>query len=156
MTRQPSLTSIVRRRFLTCVNEHGQSVPDVVNTLQVAPGELCRIIAGQNIAHLNINTYYQLARWLHMPLANVMALAGARPRMVDLIRLGMQVAGFRPTSAQDQITAAAQAGVSVAVFRRALHGYASFTPSIRTCDRLAEWLEWTGFHPDDIALATGR
>ncbi len=155
MTRQPSLTSIVQRRFLTCVNARGQSVPDVVNALQVAPSELCRLIAGQNIAHLNINTYYQIARWLHMPLANIMALASAKPRMIDLMRLGMQVRGFQPTSSQDQIAAAAQAGVSVAVFRRALHGYATFTPSIRTCDRLAEWLAWTGFHPDDIALATG-
>jgi hypothetical protein len=43
----------------------------------------------------------------------------------------------------------------VAVFRRALHGYADFKPSLRTCDRLADWLAWSGFDTDDIALAAG-
>jgi hypothetical protein len=41
----------------------------------------------------------------------------------------------------------------VAVFRRALHGYPDFRPSIHTCDRLAEWLGWSGFTPDDIVAA---
>lgn len=151
--RQPSLSGIVKRRFLHCVHHHGQSVYDVVQTIGIAPGDLCRIIAGQGLNHLPLLTYFRIAHWLAMPLPNVTTLAGYSLSIDELIRLGMDIYGYRSTSAQDQILAAHQAGISVAVFRRALHGYDTFKPSIRTCDHLATWLHWTGFEADDIAFS---
>jgi len=151
--RQTTLSGIVKRYFIHSTQR--QPVEAVVAAIGLTPADLCRVIAGQDIASLPLFTYYQLARWLRMPLSNVIALAGARPKLEDLIRLGMEVRGYRPNSTQDQIRAAAETGISVAVFRRALHGYADFTPSIYTCDRLAAWLSWSGFEPDDIAAASG-
>lgn len=153
--RQPTLPGIVQRRFVHCVAHHGEPVPALVARIGAPPGDLCRIIAGQHIARLPLTTFERIARWLGMPLANVTALAGRAPALDELIRLGMEARGYRPTSARDQIAAAAEAGVSVAVFRRALHGYADFRPTIRTCDRLAAWLAWTGYDGDDIARAAG-
>jgi hypothetical protein len=153
--RQITLSGIVKRRFLHYVNIRGYSVRDVVEDIGITPGELCRMITRQNTGHLPITTFYHTARWLHMSLANVFALADTRPRLSDLVKLGMAVCGYFPKKSEDQITAANEAGVSVAVFRRALHGYESFTPSLRTCDQLADWLAWTGFTPDDIAIAAG-
>jgi len=43
----------------------------------------------------------------------------------------------------------------VAVFRRGLHGYADFRPSVYTCDQLARWLVWSGFTTEDIVAAAG-
>jgi hypothetical protein len=145
----------VKRRFLHCVNVRGQSVTEVVASTGIAPGDLCRLIVGQDTSLLSLRACYLIARWLHMPLANVVALAGVRLKLPDLVRMGMAAHGYRPNCADDQIAAAAQAQISVAVFRRALHGYASFTPSMRTCDRLAAWLAWTGLHADDIVTAAG-
>jgi hypothetical protein len=153
--RQPTLSGIVQRRFLHCVNSRGQSVQEVVASIGIAPGDLCHLIANRGQASLSVNTCWHVARWLRMPLANVIALAGVRLKLPDLIWLGMQARGYRVRSAQDQIAAAAEAGISVAVFRRALHGYGDFSPSIRTCDRLAAWLAWTGLEPDDIVTAAG-
>ncbi len=153
--RQPTLSGIVKRRFLHYVDARGYSVSDVIDDIGITPGELCRVIAHQNVGHLPITTFYQIARWLRMSLANVIALAGTRPNLRDLVQLGMMVRGYVPTSAEDQSRAATEVGVSVAVFRRALHGYESFAPSIRTCDRFADWLAWTGFMPDDIVTAAG-
>jgi hypothetical protein len=153
--KQLTLSGIVRRRFVHCVNSHHQSVRDVIRSAGITPGEMCQIITDQLVDHLPLQTYNWIAAWLKMPLANVVALAGARPKLQDLVRTGMEIRGYRVTSTQDQITAAAEIGISVAVFRRALHGYADFSPSIRTCDRLAAWLAWTGFEPDDIVTAAG-
>jgi hypothetical protein len=153
--RQPKLSGIVKRRFVHCVNNRHQPVAAVVTTIGISPGELCQIISDHHVNHLPVGTYYRIARWLQMPLANVVALAGARPRLEDLVRLGMRVRGQQPTSTQDQANAANEAGLSVAVFRRALHGYSTFSPSLRTCDKLATWLTWTGFDTDDIAYAAG-
>jgi hypothetical protein len=153
--RQLTLSGIVKRRFLHHVNTRGYSVHDVVEDIGISPGELCRVIARQNMGCVPITTFYQIARWLHMSLANVIALAGTRPRLSDLVQLGMAVRGYRPTSTEDQILAASEVGVSVAVFRRALHGYESFRPSIRTCDQFADWLAWTGLLPDDIVTSAG-
>jgi hypothetical protein len=153
--RQPTLSGIVQRRFLHCVNGRGQTVQEVVASVGIAPGDLCRVIANQDKSGLSLNTCAHVALWLRMPLANVIALAEVRPKLPDLIRLGMQARGYHVRSAQDQIAAAAEAEISVAVFRRALHGYGDFSPSIRTCDRLAAWLAWTGLEPDDIVTAAG-
>jgi len=153
--RQPKLAGVVRRRFIHCVNAHGQSVQDIVRTIGISPQDLCHIISSQHPTHQPLLTYHRIARWLHMPLANVLAIADVRPKLQDLTALGMLVRGYRPTSARDQIQAAGEAQVSVAVFRRALHGYSDFFPSVRTCDRLAVWLAWTGFEPDDIVSAAG-
>lgn len=153
--REVTFSGIVRRRFIHCVRVHGQTAREVVDTLGIPPGDLCKVIAGQGLSRLPLSSYERIARWLRMPLANIVALAGLRPTIDDLMRLGMEVRGYRPTSADDQISAAREVGFSVAVFRRALHGYDDFRPSITTCDRLARWLAWTGFEPDDIALAAG-
>lgn len=152
---EASLSGIVRRRFIHCVKEHRQTVPAVVESIGISPGDLCKVIAGQGLSRLPCATYDRLARWLKMPLANVLALAGVQPAIGELIRLGMEVRGYRPTSAQDQASASGEVGIGVAVFRRALHGYDDFRPSISTCDRLARWLAWSGFEPDDVALAAG-
>jgi len=135
------------------VSNHGDTVRDLVTSIGVTPGDLCHVIAGQDMDRVPLTAYLQIARWLRMPLANVIALSGIRPRIESLVRLGMEVRGYRATSSADQIAAASEAGVGVAVFRRALHGYADFKPSIRTCDRLAGWLAWSGFDSEDIALA---
>lgn len=153
--RQTTLSGLVKRRFVHCVNRRGESVVEIVRAIGLPPGDLCAIIAGQRTAPYPLETYYRLGRWLHMPLANVMQMAGAPPKLPDLIRLGMRVEGYRPSSSRDQVMAASRAGVSVATFRRALHGYADFSPSLRTCDRLAEWLAWTGFDSDEIVHASG-
>jgi hypothetical protein len=155
LTRQITLSGLVKRRFIHCIRTHGQTAHDVVESLGIPPGDLCKVIAGQGLARLPLTHYERIARWLRMPLANIIALAGLRPTIDDLMRLGMEVRGYRPTSADDQIRAAREVGISVAVFRRALHGYDDFRPSMVTCDRLARWLAWTGLEPDDIALAAG-
>lgn len=153
--RQPTLSGIVKRRFLYFIHTRGYTVRDVVNDIGITPGDLCRLITRQNTGHLPITTFFQTAQWLRMSLANVIALAGTRPKLSDLVKLGMVVHGYVPTSSEDQIRAANDVGVSVAVFRRALHGYESFKPSIRTCDQFSDWLSWTGFTPDDVATAAG-
>jgi hypothetical protein len=153
--RQVTLSGLVKRRFVHCVRARGYTVRGLVETIGVAPGDMCRVIAGQNTDRLSLSTYLQFARWLRMPLANVIALSGIRLRLESLVRLGMEVRGYCPTRSTDQTAAAGEVGVGVAVFRRALHGYADFKPSLRTCDRLADWLAWTGFDTDDIALAAG-
>jgi hypothetical protein len=152
---QLTLSDIVKRRFIHCVNQHGYSVRALLNRIGVSPGELCRIIAQQDLDHLPLTVYAQIARWLNMPLANVIGLAGISPQVSDLVRFGMTVRGYDPASTAAQRTAANEAGISVAVFRRALHGYGSFKPSIRTCDHLAEWLAWTGLDSSDIAQSAG-
>jgi hypothetical protein len=153
--RQFTLSGIVKRRFVHCVNKHGKTVSEVVQAIGIPPGELCQIIAGQPTIDLPLQTHFRIARWLHMPLANVTALSGIRPRLQDLVVLGMARRGYTPTSSQDQIRAAADVGISVAVFRRALHGYTDFRPSIYTCDQLARWLAWSGFTTEDIVAAAG-
>ena len=153
--RQLTLSGIVKRRFMHCVNRHGAPVSEVVQAIGIAPRELCQIIAGQPTIHLPLQTHDRVARWLHMPLANVVALSGIKPRLQDLIALGMERRGYHPSNSLDQIRAAADVGISVAVFRRALHGYADFRPSIYTCDQLARWLAWSGFTTDDIVTAAG-
>jgi len=155
LTRQVTLSGLVKRRFVHCIRAHGQTVREIVETLGIPPGDLCKMIAGQGLGRVPLARYERIARWLRMPLANVVALAGLRPAIDDLMRLGMEVRGYRPTCADDQIRAAREVGISVAVFRRALHGYDDFRPSITTCDRLARWLAWTGFEPDEVALAAG-
>jgi len=139
--RQPTLPGIVQRRFIHCATHHGEPVAALVARIGAPPGDLCRLIAGQQIDALPLATFERIARWLRMPLANVTALAGRAPALAELVRLGMTARGYRPTSTRDQIDAAREAGISVAVFRRALHGYADFRPTIRTCDRLAAWLD---------------
>jgi len=153
--RQPTLPGIVQRLFIHCATHHGEPVAALVARIGAPPGDLCRLIAGQQIDALPLATFERIARWLRMPLANVTALAGRAPALAELVRLGMTARGYRPTSTRDQIDAAREAGISVAVFRRALHGYADFRPTIRTCDRLAAWLDWTGYDGDDIARAAG-
>src|SRR5512139_2093488 len=151
--RQPTLSGLVKRRFIACITKPGQTAPAVVKAIGIPATELCQIIAGQPTASLSLHTHTQIARWLRMPLANVVALSGCRPRLKDLIVLGMEMRGWRPTNSHHQIQAATSAGLSVAVFRRALHGYEDFRPSLRTCDRVARWLAGTGFTTDDIAAA---
>jgi len=150
-----TLSGIVKRRFIHCANQHGYSVRTLVMRIGVSPGELCRIVAGQNLDRLPLSTYFQIACWLNMPLANVIALADISPKLSALVRLGMVARGYHPTSTKDQLLAADEVGISIAVFRRALHGYANFRPAIRTCDRLAEWLAWTALDAADIAHAAG-
>ena len=153
--RKPTLSGIVKRRFVHCVNRHDQSVRELVAKINVPPAQLCKLIAGQQLDALPLMAFYHVAQWLQMPLVNALTLAERRPTLSELVRLGMEVQGYTPTSAADQLRAAQDAGVSVAVFRRALHGYADFRPSIRTCDRLAAWLAWTGLSSEDIAVAAG-
>jgi hypothetical protein len=153
--RQVTLSGLVKRRFVHCVSARGYTVRRLVETIGVAPGDLCRVIAGQNTDRLFLSTYLQIARWLRMPLANVIALSGTTLKLGALVQLGMEVRGYCSTRSADQIAAAGEVGMGVAVFRRALHGYADFRPSLRTCDRLADWLAWSGFDADDIALAAG-
>jgi hypothetical protein len=153
--QQVTLSGIVKRRFVHCIRRHNQTAHEIVRTIGVPPVHLCQIIAGRQPTHLPLHTYYRIARWLQMPLANVVALTGIKPQLKGLVELGMEVRGYSPTSSLDQVQAAAEAGISVAVFRRALHGYADFRPSIRTCDQLARWLAWTEFAPDDIVAAAG-
>jgi hypothetical protein len=153
--RQPTLSGIVKRRFLHCVSHHHQPVRDLVTSIGISPGDMCRLIAGQKTQRLPLHTYHQIAVWLRIPLANVMALAGFRPALQDLLHLGMAIRGLRVNSTQDQVSVANDAKVSVAVFRRALHGYVDFRPSLRTCERLTDWLAWTGLELDDVVLAAG-
>lgn len=150
-----TLSGLVRRRFVHITTRHGLSAAEVVRGIGLPPVTLCHVIAGQKLNEIPLIAYARLARWLQMPLRNVLALAGVTPALADLVRLGMEWQGLRASSAHDQISAAQAAGVSVAVFRRALHGYANFRPSARTCDRLAAWLGWTGLGPEDIATAAG-
>lgn len=150
-----TLSGIVKRRFIHCINQHGYSVPTLVTWIGVSPGELCCIIAEQNLERLPISTFLRIAHWLDMPLANVVALASISPELSELVKLGMAARGYHPTSTKDQLLAANEAGISIAVFRRALHGYSGFRPSIRTCNRLAEWLAWTALDSADIAHAAG-
>jgi hypothetical protein len=152
---QLTLSGIVKRRFIYCVNRHGYSVRSLVVQIGVSPGELCRVIAGQDLDILSLKTYAQIACWLSMPLANIFALANISPKLNDLMALSMDMLGYQPTSTSAQLTAAHEAKISVAVFRRALHGYDNFKPSIRTCDRLAEWMAWTGLDSADIAQSAG-
>lgn len=153
--RQTSLSGIVRRWFLHLAVQRQIAVPQIVADCGIAPGDFCRIIANQNMSQISLPTYYRLSRWLHMPLAYVTALAPFAPKLEDIVRLGMVVRALRATSTQDQVQAAQEAGISVAVFRRSLHGYANHTPSLQTCDRLAAWLHWSGYTPDEIAASAG-
>ncbi len=153
--RNPTFSGIVKRRFVHVVRERGQRVPDLVAQMALPPAQLCKLIAGQHLETLPLMTFYRTAQWLQMPLINALALAERPATLSELVRLGMQVQGYTPTRAADQLRAAQEARVSVAVFRRALHGYVDFRPSIRTCDRLAQWLGWTGFSSEDIAVAAG-
>jgi hypothetical protein len=153
--RRPTLSGIVRRRFIHCVDQHRIPVCDLVSSIGLPAGHLCKVVADQNIAQLPLSTYLRIAVWLRMPLINVVLLGNARPDIGELIRLGMTVRGLTPNNTQDQITAATEIGISVAVFRRALHDYGDFRPSIHTCDQLAQWLAWTGFDTEDIAFSAG-
>lgn len=153
--RQFTLAGIVRRRFVYCVNHHDTTVRELVSMIGLPPGDLCKIITGQNIARLPLITYFRIAQWLRMPLINVVLLGEKQPTISELTRLGMMIRGYMPTSAQDQLIAAVEVPISVAVFRRALHDYDDFRPSLRTCDKLANWLSWTGFDTEDIAVAAG-
>lgn len=150
-----TLSGLVSRHLAHCVNVRGYSIPDVVSSIGVAPKELCLIIAGHKIAEGSPYTYYQISRWLGMPLSNVLSLADISIDLKTLVTLGMQVYGYRPTSTADQVHAANNAGISVAVFRRAFHGYENFRPSIKTCDRIADWVSWSGFTSEEIALSAG-
>jgi hypothetical protein len=116
---------------------------------------LCKVIADQNTAQLPLDNYFLIAKWLQMPLINVVLLGNKQPTLTELVSLGMKARGYCPTSTQDQLHAANEVGISVAVFRRALHDYDTFRPSIRTCNRLAEWISWMGFDTEDIAVAAG-
>jgi hypothetical protein len=150
-----TLSGLVKRRFVHCVNVQGPSVAELITTIGVSPKDLCEIIAGHDIAEHSPYAYFQVSRWLGMPLSNTLILANISISLKTLVTLGMQAHGYRPTSTAAQIEAANDAGVSVAVFRRALHGHPNFRPSIRTCDRLAEWVAWSGFTSEDIALSAG-
>lgn len=152
---QITLSGIVRRRFVHCVNQSDRSVRDLVGHIGLSPTVLCKIIADQNTAEIPLWAFYRIARWLQMPLINVIRIGGKQPKISELVTLGMKVRGYSSSSTEDQERAAQEVGVSVAVFRRALHGYASFRPSIRTCQRIADWLSWTRFDQDDIAVAAG-
>ncbi len=150
-----TLPDLVRRRFVHYTARRGLSAAEVVRTIGLPPVVLCHLIAGQKLSAIPLSAYAHIAAWLQMPLRNVLALAGVTPSLAELMRLGMEWRGLRATSACDQVQAAGAAGVSVAVFRRALHGYADFRPSARTCERLAAWLGWTGLNAEDIATAAG-
>ncbi len=55
----------------------------VVQTIGISPGELCQIIAGQPTAPLFIQTPITGSRaGCNMPLANVVALSGIKPRLL--------------------------------------------------------------------------
>lgn len=153
--RAMTLSRLVEKRFLRMMAQHHNDVEAVINIIGIQPGELCRIITAQRLPQLSIATYFRIAKWLQMPLANVLRLADIAPKLADLLRLGMITRGYRPTSTHDQITAAHEAHISVAVFRRALHGYTDYAPSLRTCDNLADWLAWTGYGGDDVAYSAG-
>lgn len=150
-----TLPDLVRRRFVHYTARRGLCAAEVVSHIGLPPVVLCHLIAGQKLASIPLSAYVRVAAWLQMPLRNVLALAGVTPTLADLVRLGMEERGLRANSARDQEQAAEAAGVSVAVFRRALHGYADFRPSARTCERLAAWLGWTGLNAEDIASAAG-
>lgn len=153
----PSLTlsEVVRRRFVHFLVRRGVPAAELVQTIGLPPVIVCRVIAGQKLNDIPLTAYVRLAGWLQMPVRNVLVLANVTPSLRDLVRLGMEWRGLRPNSARDQMRAAQAAGISVAVFRRALHGYADFRPSARTCARLATWLRWTGLGPEDLATAAG-
>ena len=153
--RQVTLAGLVKRRFLHRVQRGGESVRALVAVIGVPPGHLCRLIANQRVKTLPLATFVRVAHWLGMPLVNVLALAEIELTLDELVSLGMTARGLEPTNAADQEHGAQQAGVSVAVFRRALHGYPDFRPSMRTCDRLAGWLAWTGYGPEDVVRAAG-
>ncbi len=153
--RQVTLSGLVRRRFIHCLSVRGQSAAELVCEIGLPPLTLCHLIAGQNLPAIPLVAYYRIARWLQMPLWNTLLLAGAKPGLATLVRFGMEMQGCRASSTGDQMRVARAVGISVAVFRRALHGYASFHPSMRTCDRLAGWLTWMGVSAEDIALAAG-
>ena len=153
--RQITLSGLVQRRFAHCITRHGLSVRALVLRTGIPPADLCKLLAGQDAAQLDLSSIHRIAQWLHMPLANAMLLAGRTPAIAELVRLGMTTRGYTPTDTRHQVIAAAEVGVSVASFRRALHGYADFRPAIRTCDRFAQWLSWTGFDAEDIAVAAG-
>ena len=155
MMRQTSLSGIVRRRFVHCVNYHQMPVHELVTIIGLSPGEICKVVANQNIPELPLHTIFQIAQWLRMPLVNVVRLSEKQPEINELLRLGLIARGYNSTNTSDQFAAAEEIGISVAVFRRALHGYEDFRPSVRTCDKLAQWLAWTGFDGDDIAVAAG-
>ena len=84
---QLTLSGIVKRRFIHCVNRHKFSARILVKQIGVSPGDLCRIIAGRDLNHLPLIVYVRIARWLQMPLANVMVLANLSPDIADLVRL---------------------------------------------------------------------
>ncbi|MEP0761105.1 MAG: hypothetical protein HRF48_00035 [Chloroflexota bacterium] len=151
--RQVTLSGLVRRRFIHCMSARGQSAADLVREIGLPPLTLCHLIAGQNLPAIPLAAYYRIARWLQMPLWNALLLAGAEPKLATLVRFGMEMQGCRASSTEDQECAARAIGISVAVFRRALHGYPSFHPSVQTCDRLANWLAWMGVSAEDIAQA---
>jgi hypothetical protein len=153
--RQVTLSGLVRRRFIHCLNVRGQSAAELVREIGVPPLTLCHLIAGQNLPAIPLMAYYRVARWLQMPLWNTLLLTGAGPDLAALVRFGMEMLGCRASSVEDQVRVARAVGISVAVFRRALHGYSSFHPSMQTCDRLANWLAWMGVSAEDIALAAG-
>ncbi|MEB2289430.1 MAG: hypothetical protein OZ934_15150 [Anaerolineae bacterium] len=153
--RQVTLSGLVRRRFVHCISARGQSAADLVREIGLSPLTLCHLIAGQNLPTIPLAAYYRIARWLQMPLWNALLLAGAGPDLAALVRFGMEIQGCRASCTEDQERAARAAGISVAVFRRALHGYPSFHPSMQTCDRLANWLAWMGVSAEDIAQAAG-
>lgn len=152
---QITLSRIVRRRFVHCVTQNGHTVRELVEHIGLSPAVLCKIMADQNIAGIPLQEFYLIALWLQMPLINVIRLGGKQPRISELVTLGMRVCGYSPIDTEDQELAAREAGVSVAVFRRALHGYDSFRPSIRTCQSMANWLSWTGFDTEDVAISAG-
>lgn len=148
---QMTLSDLTRRHFVHCVNRRGMSAAEVVAQIGLSASEICAVIAGRAIEQRSPVTYYRLARWLHMSLAQIAALANVQPALSDLVRLGMILQGRRPTSTHDQCLSAAEVGIGVATFRRALHGYETFKPSMQTCDKLTRWLAWTGFTSEEIA-----
>lgn len=152
---QINLSGIVRRRFIHSMNHHAYSARTLVKQIGLPPVVVCKVIADQNTAQLPLASYFMIAKWMQMPLVNAVLLADKQPTLTELVSLGMEVRGYCPTRAQDQIAAAKEVGISVAVFRRALHDYDTFRPSIRTCNHLAEWLSWMGFDTEDIAIAAG-
>lgn len=152
---QPSLSGIVRRRFIHCIADRGLSAGEVVSAIGLPPADLCKLIAGQVCSAHRAENLWCVARWLNMSVKNVALLAGQSLRLDELIALGMRHEGFRPNSSQDQLAAAQRAGISVAVFRRALHGYPDFRPSLRTCNLLARWLAWTGYDVFELAHSAG-
>lgn len=150
-----TLSGIVKRRFIFCYSVRHQTVQEIIELVGVPAVHFCHVIAGTHPANLPLRSYYRLACWLNMTLANVLALARYQPKLEDLICLSMEVQGMRPSSCEAQIIASRQAGISVAVFRRALHGYADFSPSRETCLHLAHWMAWTGLDLAAIAASAG-